>query len=176
MRVKVRPEAPSFRFDRPCPRLNKRSDRHQHAANHERNEPDRPVTAITDLEQHSAKASITESARVLGIAEGTLKAQLHRARELLRSRCERPPDGDIMMPDELDEILRSDDTIEPSPGFVSAVMRATYRELTELPPLRFPWSRFGIGVAACALMTGSAGALWSRVEVAAPRVLIHLAR
>jgi RNA polymerase sigma-70 factor (ECF subfamily) len=32
---------------------------------------------------------IAESARVLGIAEGTLKAQLHRARELLRSRCER---------------------------------------------------------------------------------------
>jgi len=30
---------------------------------------------------------IAESARVLGIAEGTLKAQLHRARELLRSRC-----------------------------------------------------------------------------------------
>jgi len=79
-----------------------------------------------------------------------------------------------MMPDELDEILRSDETIEPSPGFVSAVMRATYRESTELPPLRFPWSRFGIGVAACALMTGSAGVLWSRVEVAAPRVLIHL--
>jgi len=33
---------------------------------------------------------IAESARVLGIAEGTLKAQLHRARELLRSRCEAP--------------------------------------------------------------------------------------
>ncbi len=80
-----------------------------------------------------------------------------------------------MMPDELDEILRSDKTIEPSPGFVSAVLRATYRASTELPSLRFPWSRFGIGVAACALMTGSAGALWSRVEVSAPRVLIHLA-
>jgi hypothetical protein len=80
-----------------------------------------------------------------------------------------------MIPDELDEILRSDATIEPSPGFVSAVMRAVYRESTELPPLRFPWSRFGIGVAACALMTASAGALWSRVEVSAPRVLIHLA-
>jgi hypothetical protein len=80
-----------------------------------------------------------------------------------------------MMPDELDEILRSDETIEPSPGFVSVVMRAVYRESTELPPLRFPWSRFGIGVAACALMTWSAGALWSHVEVSAPRVLIHLA-
>ena len=54
-------------------------------------------------------------------------------------------------------------------------MRATYRGSTEFPPLRFPWSRFGIGLAACALMTGSAGALWSRVEVSAPRVFIHLA-
>jgi hypothetical protein len=78
------------------------------------------------------------------------------------------------MPDELDEILKSDVTIEPSPRFVSAVMRAIYRESAELPPLRFPWSRFAIGVAACALMTGSAGALWSRVELSAPRVLIHL--
>jgi RNA polymerase sigma-70 factor (ECF subfamily) len=30
---------------------------------------------------------VAESARALGIAEGTLKAQLHRGRELLRSRC-----------------------------------------------------------------------------------------
>jgi len=80
-----------------------------------------------------------------------------------------------MMPDELDEILMSDETIEPSPGFVSTVMHAVYLESTELPPLRFPWSRFGIGVAACVLMTGFAGALWSRVEVSAPRVLMHLA-
>jgi hypothetical protein len=80
-----------------------------------------------------------------------------------------------MMPDELDEILRSDEAIEPSPGFVSAVMRTVYRESAEPPPLRFPWSRFGVGVAACALMTASAGTLWSRVEVSAPRVLIHLA-
>jgi len=80
-----------------------------------------------------------------------------------------------MMPDELDEILRSDEAIEPSPGFVSAVMRTVYRQSAEPPPLRFPWSRFGIGLAACALMTASAGALWSRVEVSAPRVLIHLA-
>jgi RNA polymerase sigma-70 factor (ECF subfamily) len=30
---------------------------------------------------------LAESARILGIAEGTLKARLHRARELLRRRC-----------------------------------------------------------------------------------------
>jgi RNA polymerase sigma-70 factor, ECF subfamily len=30
---------------------------------------------------------LAEAARVLGVAEGTLKARLHRARELLRRRC-----------------------------------------------------------------------------------------
>jgi RNA polymerase sigma-70 factor, ECF subfamily len=30
---------------------------------------------------------LTEAARVLGVAEGTLKAHLHRGRELLRRRC-----------------------------------------------------------------------------------------
>ena len=31
--------------------------------------------------------SLTDAARVLGVAEGTLKARLHRGRELLRRRC-----------------------------------------------------------------------------------------
>lgn len=31
--------------------------------------------------------SLADAARVLGVAEGTLKARLHRGRELLRSRC-----------------------------------------------------------------------------------------
>jgi DNA-directed RNA polymerase specialized sigma24 family protein len=30
---------------------------------------------------------LAESARVLAVAEGTLKARLHRGRELLRRRC-----------------------------------------------------------------------------------------
>lgn len=32
--------------------------------------------------------SVAEAARILGVAEGTLKARLHRGRELLRRRCE----------------------------------------------------------------------------------------
>jgi RNA polymerase sigma-70 factor (ECF subfamily) len=31
--------------------------------------------------------SVSEAAKVLGVAEGTLKARLHRARELLRHKC-----------------------------------------------------------------------------------------
>jgi RNA polymerase sigma-70 factor (ECF subfamily) len=31
---------------------------------------------------------LKEAAQILGIAEGTLKANLHRGRELLRRRCE----------------------------------------------------------------------------------------
>jgi RNA polymerase sigma-70 factor (ECF subfamily) len=30
---------------------------------------------------------LAEAARILGVAEGTLKARLHRGRELLRRRC-----------------------------------------------------------------------------------------
>ena len=33
---------------------------------------------------------LAESARVLRVAEGTLKARLHRGRELLRRRMEKP--------------------------------------------------------------------------------------
>lgn len=33
---------------------------------------------------------LAESARILNIAEGTLKARLHRGRELLKRRCEEP--------------------------------------------------------------------------------------
>ena len=41
---------------------------------------------------------LSESARILGIAEGTLKARLHRGRELLRRRCARlaPGRGDAV--------------------------------------------------------------------------------
>jgi hypothetical protein len=54
----ARPQATSFRvLDRPYHRLDKRSDRNQYTADHELNEPDRPVAAVAALEQHSSQAS-----------------------------------------------------------------------------------------------------------------------
>ena len=37
---------------------------------------------------HLQELDLSETARVLGVKEGTLKARLHRGRELLRRRCE----------------------------------------------------------------------------------------
>jgi RNA polymerase sigma-70 factor (ECF subfamily) len=37
---------------------------------------------------HLQEMDLHETARVLGVKEGTLKARLHRGRELLRRRCE----------------------------------------------------------------------------------------
>jgi RNA polymerase sigma-70 factor (ECF subfamily) len=37
---------------------------------------------------HLQEMDLNETARVLGVKEGTLKARLHRGRELLRRRCE----------------------------------------------------------------------------------------
>jgi len=47
--------------------------------------PERYRDAI--LVYYFEEKDLAESARVLGVAEGTLKAQLHRGRELLRRRC-----------------------------------------------------------------------------------------
>lgn len=52
--------------------------------------------AVLNLPEHYRDAivlfyfeenDLAESARILGVAQGTLKARLHRARELLRQRC-----------------------------------------------------------------------------------------
>jgi RNA polymerase sigma-70 factor (ECF subfamily) len=47
--------------------------------------PERYRDAI--LVYYFEEKNLAESARVLGMAEGTLKARLHRGRELLRRRC-----------------------------------------------------------------------------------------
>jgi hypothetical protein len=52
-----------------------------------------------------------------------------------------------MTPEELDSILSSDETLEPSPGFAQSVMASVRRETGGLAPLRFPWWRFAAGVA-----------------------------
>jgi RNA polymerase sigma-70 factor, ECF subfamily len=77
-----------------------------------------------------------ESARILGIPEGTLKARLHRARDLLKRRC------------------ANDDSLEPSSGFLKNVMAAA-QELPEIPHPNFPWRRFLTGLEALMVMAAA---------------------
>ncbi|HVO09122.1 MAG TPA: hypothetical protein VMX54_00090 [Vicinamibacteria bacterium] len=59
--------------------------------------------------------------------------------------------------DELERILSSPDDLAPSAGFTEAVLSATRRD--ETPPLRFPWARFAVGVAACLVLAVAVSAL-----------------
>ncbi len=45
------------------------------------------------------------------------------------------------MHDDIDRILADEDTITPSAGFLTSVMRAVEREAAIPPPLKFPWLR-----------------------------------
>jgi hypothetical protein len=57
-----------------------------------------------------------------------------------------------MTPDDIDRILSSEESLEPSSGFAMNVMDAVRRQAEEPPPLRFPWSRFATGMGACGVM------------------------
>ena len=56
-----------------------------------------------------------------------------------------------MKPEDLERILREDDTIEPSSGFADRVMRAVRDDAADLGPIGFPWSRVVPGLALCAV-------------------------
>ena len=51
--------------------------------------------------------------------------------------------------DELDRILSSEKSLEPSSGLTAAVMERVRREATEPDPIAFPWRRFVPGAIAC---------------------------
>lgn len=70
----------------------------------------------------------------------------------------------MMTPDDLDRILSSDDLIEPSSGFAMNVMNAVRRQAAEPPPLRFPWSRFAVGLAGCCVAAGAGTVLLRQAE------------
>lgn len=72
-----------------------------------------------------------------------------------------------MTSDDLDRILLSSDTVQPSSAFTKTVMAAVHREAVELPRPSFPWMRFGIGVFACSVMAASATALLTGVQATA---------
>jgi hypothetical protein len=66
--------------------------------------------------------------------------------------------------DELDRILSSADSLEPSAGFTAAVMGTVRERAAEPPPLPFPWGRFAAGLAACVLLAASGSLLLLRLE------------
>jgi len=41
----------------------------------------------------------------------------------------------------IDRVLRAQEQVEPSSGFVASVMARVHREATAPPPLSFPWRR-----------------------------------
>ena len=50
--------------------------------------------------------------------------------------------------DELDRILAGDEALVPSPAFTASVMSAVGRQLSAPAPMRFPWRRMFVGLAA----------------------------
>ena len=68
--------------------------------------------------------------------------------------------------DDLDRALRGDEPIAPSSGFAAAVRAAVAEDAAAPPPLRFPWLRLALGMAAC-LVVAAAGTLLA-VSAAAP--------
>jgi hypothetical protein len=58
-----------------------------------------------------------------------------------------------MKPEELDRVLAGEEAIEPSSGFVGAVMDAVTSAAHTPPPLAFPWRRaWPLAVVSCALL------------------------
>jgi hypothetical protein len=69
-----------------------------------------------------------------------------------------------MTPDDLDRILSSEDSLEPSSGFAMNVMDSVRRQAAEPPRPRFPWFRFAAGLAACIALAASGTVLLVRSE------------
>jgi hypothetical protein len=79
------------------------------------------------------------------------------------------------MTDDLDRILASDDSLEPSSGFGSGVMDAVRRQAAEPPPIPFPWARFALGLAACVALAAAGADLLARAEPVLSAVAATLA-
>jgi len=77
--------------------------------------------------------------------------------------------------EDLDRILSSDDSLEPSAGFAGAVMGGVRRLAAEPAPLPFPWPRFSLGLVACATMAAAGAALVPRAEPILRAVVAPLA-
>ena len=61
--------------------------------------------------------------------------------------------------DEIDRILSSDQTPEPSAGFVISVLASVQREHVLPPPIPFPWRRMAAAILACGVCAALSAAL-----------------
>ena len=77
-----------------------------------------------------------------------------------------------MTTDDIDRILSSEPSLEPSSGFLRAVMQSVHQEAeaAATPPLPFPWGRFAIGLAACLLLAAAGTLLAPQLEAWLPTV------
>ena len=76
-----------------------------------------------------------------------------------------------MTPEELDRILSSEETLEPSSGFASKSWLPCAGRLKQPAPLRFPWWRFAAGIAASGGMAVGATVLLLQSDVLSAPVL-----
>ena len=60
-----------------------------------------------------------------------------------------------MTPEDIDQILSSDDLLEPASGFVMSVMEAVHQQASEPPSRAFPWFRFAMGLIGCLVAAAS---------------------
>ena len=60
-----------------------------------------------------------------------------------------------MTPEDIDQILSSNDLLEPASGFVMSVMEAVHQQASEPPSRGFPWFRFAMGLIGCLVAAAS---------------------
>ena len=80
-----------------------------------------------------------------------------------------------MRTDELDRILSSEQSLEPSSGFAAAVMDAVRLQASEPTPLPFPWGRFALGLAACVVLAATGTTLALQTEAMLAALVVPLA-
>jgi hypothetical protein len=77
--------------------------------------------------------------------------------------------------DDIDRVLREDETIVPSGDFSARVMRAVRREAEALEAIEFPWSRLLPGLASCLLVLVAGSIVARPPEIGPAEVAVALA-
>jgi hypothetical protein len=69
-----------------------------------------------------------------------------------------------MTPDDIDQILSSNDLLEPASGFVMSVMERVHQQADQPPSPAFPWVRFSIGLIACLVLAATGSMLLLKLK------------